>query len=384
MNQNLTPELNSRLIQPETEADDITERLLADKINESSCSLLEESSEVKINKIKPVQKLILYNDNIRRMTTINGEQVPEPYLGILRFDIIKCFVFMYAYFNMIALFLCVMSVQFLNHALKPEQCKQNLHFWTYIMLSLVCLNTIFCGIMSAMLGYFGQRNRPELYVWRITLGRICMLTRTTTSKWIFYLVYIQDCIALFIGMVGWPLSKEAIDCDEGYEMFYIMTLIYQTIAIFRIAIVLLHFRYGQSLYRKIKRRFQSLNIVEYGRGVEFDVYYANDFLLLTRDIQVGDPRYSISIKNLNLTEMTCAICLENFILREGQDAESPNGKLVNLPCSLHHTFHPDCIKEWLTKSQECPLCKVDVFQNDFDQEEDDVLQTVESQDNEAL
>jgi hypothetical protein len=27
-----------------------------------------------------------------------------------------------------------------------------------------------------------------------------------------------------------------------------------------------------------------------------------------------------------------------------------------------HTFHPPCIKEWLNRSNECPLCKVDVVE----------------------
>ena len=114
--------------------------------------------------------------------------------------------------------------------------------------------------------------------------------------------------------------------------------------------MLLHFRYGQTIYRRIKNRFARLNTVEYSRGVEFDVYYAKDFLETIKKIKVGDRRYSQSFENLNIDDLTCAICLESFTLRDDQDVDHPNGKLVNLPCSIHHVFHPDCIKEWLSKS----------------------------------
>ena len=94
------------------------------------------------------------------------------------------------------------------------------------MFTLICINMILCIYMAGLLGYYSYRNRPELYYWRTALSRIVVFTRSTTSKWIFYSVYAQDFVALVIGMVGWPLSKEAIDCDEGYEMFYFMTLAY--------------------------------------------------------------------------------------------------------------------------------------------------------------
>ena len=61
----------------------------------------------------------------------------------------------------------------------------------------------------------------------------------------------------------------------------------------------------------------------------------------------GDRRYTETIHTLNLVDLTCAICLDGFVLRPDQDPDHKDGKLVNLPCSIHHTFHPDCIKEWL-------------------------------------
>ena len=59
--------------------------------------------------------------------------------------------------------------------------------------------------------------------------------------------------------------------------------------------------------------------MEYGRGVEFDVYYAKDFLELIKEIKEGDRRYSMSIHNMNVVDMTCAICLDSFVVREDKN-----------------------------------------------------------------
>lgn len=46
--------------------------------------------------------------------------------------------------------------------------------------------------------------------------------------------------------------------------------------------------------------------------------------------------------------MECAICMETF---EGSDYVTP------LYCDARHFFHSDCIENWLSKKNECPLCK---------------------------
>lgn len=55
----------------------------------------------------------------------------------------------------------------------------------------------------------------------------------------------------------------------------------------------------------------------------------------------------------------CSICLDEYV--EGE-------RLRYLPC--HHTFHAPCIHKWLTeRSATCPLCKIDLYQEE-DQEEE--------------
>ena len=45
----------------------------------------------------------------------------------------------------------------------------------------------------------------------------------------------------------------------------------------------------------------------------------------------------------------CPICLEDY---------SFNNKICYLPC--FHVFHSKCIKNWLNKSKNCPLCNTEV------------------------
>jgi len=48
---------------------------------------------------------------------------------------------------------------------------------------------------------------------------------------------------------------------------------------------------------------------------------------------------------------TCTICLENF---KGPD------KIVEFSCK-GHIYHKECIKEWVRKSDLCPLCKYNMM-----------------------
>jgi hypothetical protein len=53
-------------------------------------------------------------------------------------------------------------------------------------------------------------------------------------------------------------------------------------------------------------------------------------------------------KNLFKDSQECAICMEAFL---EEDYVTP------LACDSRHFYHSDCIEEWLTNKNECPLCK---------------------------
>lgn len=63
---------------------------------------------------------------------------------------------------------------------------------------------------------------------------------------------------------------------------------------------------------------------------------------------------------LEVTDEACTICLDEYTVGD---------KLRCLPCQ--HTFHSKCISKWLTeRSATCPLCKVDYYQSDDDEDEE--------------
>ncbi len=56
-------------------------------------------------------------------------------------------------------------------------------------------------------------------------------------------------------------------------------------------------------------------------------------------------------KNKNHKFRSCTICLENF---KGPD------KIVLFSCKVH-IYHKECLKEWVRKSDLCPLCKYNMM-----------------------
>eukprot|EP01051_Picozoa_sp_SAG22_P010516 SAG22_NODE_951_length_6344_cov_2.683747_5_plen_465_part_00 len=49
--------------------------------------------------------------------------------------------------------------------------------------------------------------------------------------------------------------------------------------------------------------------------------------------------------------LSCAICLSDF---------GPENVVTVLPCAGKHVFHPGCIRTWLGRSVQCPLCRADL------------------------
>ena len=64
---------------------------------------------------------------------------------------------------------------------------------------------------------------------------------------------------------------------------------------------------------------------------------------------------TININSVNQNEYideTCCICLSELVVDD---------TIHILPCK--HKFHVDCIKQWLLKKQCCPLCKLELVNN---------------------
>ena len=59
-----------------------------------------------------------------------------------------------------------------------------------------------------------------------------------------------------------------------------------------------------------------------------------------------DPIFLRKISTLNPDKKACTICLEDFNIKD---------KVINLECL--HMFHNNCINNWLTINNFCPVCK---------------------------
>jgi len=72
-------------------------------------------------------------------------------------------------------------------------------------------------------------------------------------------------------------------------------------------------------------------------------------------IKVLDSTIKKKYEELDETQKSsmdqCAICLNSF---------TDEDQVVELKCDKKHIFHEQCIKDWLKRKLECPLCKEEV------------------------
>lgn len=62
--------------------------------------------------------------------------------------------------------------------------------------------------------------------------------------------------------------------------------------------------------------------------------------------------YNTYYNNKEIKEEThrCCICLQQYKIEE---------KIVEMYCN--HLFHPECIDEWLNYNPSCPICRMDII-----------------------
>jgi len=70
-------------------------------------------------------------------------------------------------------------------------------------------------------------------------------------------------------------------------------------------------------------------------------FYEQDFARLRR----------VCVSGAAATGVDCAVCLQGVRLGD---------ELFELPCEGRHRFHVRCLRTWLAKSVQCPICRTDV------------------------
>jgi hypothetical protein len=90
--------------------------------------------------------------------------------------------------------------------------------------------------------------------------------------------------------------------------------------------------------------------------IENPQIYAESGMISEEDKNIDDfpvikgiENYSTVVYRKNQTNLTCSICLEDFI--EG-------GEVIRLEC--FHVFHNNCIRDWAKSSEICPECRREI------------------------
>ncbi|CAG9762627.1 unnamed protein product [Ceutorhynchus assimilis] len=68
---------------------------------------------------------------------------------------------------------------------------------------------------------------------------------------------------------------------------------------------------------------------------------------------------ALSNESITQTGLQCPVCLKEYCKGE---------TVKKMPCK--HTFHPECILPWLSKTNSCPLCRDELPTDDEDYEEE--------------
>ena len=177
---------------------------------------------------------------------------------------------MYLVTNKVAFLLCLMLF-----ALDPSACRSDVHVWTILMFLLLLINLGIGAYMVVLMGFFRFRESPQMHYWSIGLGPVEISTRTTDAKQIYYAMYAQDIIAGLIILVGWPIAGDADTCEQGFKGFYVLLLLFFTfMVLLRLFFTFVHFKYGQTIYRRLKKRFQALNTVEFEHEIVYEIQLA--------------------------------------------------------------------------------------------------------------
>jgi len=109
-------------------------------------------------------------------------------------------------------------------------------------------------------------------------------------------------------------------------------------------------------YRRSRRlRLNAEQVKKFPIGV-FDGNHMVYEISKSNDSEIGehDNLFHPVSDSLN----ACTICLDEYVVED---------KLRCLPC--RHAFHAECIAKWLVeRSATCPLCKIDLYEDEIDEE----------------
>jgi len=112
------------------------------------------------------------------------------------------------------------------------------------------------------------------------LRRTILHARTTNKEYLFMMLILSDLLTFAILILCVPVRFSAVQsCGGFYQIFLLVLFVYQIIVAFRFPTMLCCFMCGERFWRRVKRCFSCLNIVEYEQRVDFQIYNVHDYLI---------------------------------------------------------------------------------------------------------
>ena len=162
---------------------------------------------------------------------------------------------------------------------EPE-CFDNMGIVTVLLVTGLALNAIL-GAVLCLYTAFLHRTRARMDVQRMYLGRVRVVTATTTNTLFFRLTHLMDAISgiLLLSMFVMMPTAQAY-CSRGYNLFYTTAAMLQCFMMVRMFMFCVHFKYSVSrpFYKWLKRKFPCLATVEGEQRLVLHVWRLDDYV----------------------------------------------------------------------------------------------------------
>ena len=218
------------------------------------------TKEIDPDKVKPVSKIVIENENVPQIARPDGRPVPRPFRLPMRCRIYPTILSCYTSWNCLttmAMFGSFMGA-LINDFAEP-QCFDKMGLYTAILLGVLCFNCMI-GFLECLWTIYLVHERAPTEVRRMYLGRCLVMTSTSRNKLMYGLAYIMDGISLacLVAMFA-ILPTVSAHCKGSVLMFYEIAIAMQSLVFVRMFLVCVHYSdRHKPFYKWLKRQFKCL------------------------------------------------------------------------------------------------------------------------------
>jgi len=177
-------------------------------------SSLEISPTTSTGRIKPVSKMTVLNDNVRRVRLPDGRPAPEPHVNHpIQIDIVLIIPVMYLGEILGSLVSAVVMVWTMNSSntifgsSTGGRCPDAVGPATYALTALVLLKTVLSSIVCLKLACQAITTEEDIFTeYRVMLRRYILHARTTAKKSVFLMLILSDLLTFATLFICVPLQ----------------------------------------------------------------------------------------------------------------------------------------------------------------------------------